>query len=218
MIQVSSGVEERDYGGDCKIGEIDATKVRGLPLRHQVVLGPALEEGLAESGAAPAELAGEGKVGAVSCVGKVAAALEAVQIEEGAVVDVVELVVLERVVLVATVLAGVDVRQRVYVVLAVSRVAVRQDVRLLLVHVALVELTHHLVECDVVLGRAHAARHRGHRAAAAAGASLQRKRNLRSEIQARGDPPVLVDPARDATRKTDRSKRAHKYRRRRTNY
>lgn len=147
---------------------------RNSPLGDQVVLSPAFQEGVTEPGAAPAELAGERVVGAVTRVGKMTTALEAVQVEEGTVVDVVELVVLKRIVLVAAVLAGVDVRQRVYVVLAVSWIAVRQDVRLLLVHVALVELTHHLVERDVVLGRARAARHRGSRGAAAASASLQR--------------------------------------------
>lgn len=80
-----------------------------------------------------------------------AIALQVVQIEKRAVVNIIELVVLERIVLVAAILAGIDVRQRVDVILAVGRIAVRQDIRFLLVHVALVELAHHLVQGDVVL-------------------------------------------------------------------
>ena len=171
--------------------------LQNSPLRHNFVLGPTFEEGLAESGAAAAELAAEGKVSAVAGIGKVAAALETVQVEERAVVDVIEFVVLEWIVFIATVLAGVDVRQRVNVILTVGRVAVRQNIRLLLVDVALVELAHHLIQRDIVLGRANAARHRGCRRTAAAGSSLQSQRNFRSEVHARCDPPILIDPARE---------------------
>lgn len=82
-----------------------------LPLRDEFVFSSTFEKGFAESGAASTELTGEGEVGAVTGVGKMPAAFEIVQIKKRAIVDVVELVVLERIVLVAAVLTSVDVRQ-----------------------------------------------------------------------------------------------------------
>lgn len=131
-----------------------------------VFLHSSFEERFAKSGAASGEFTSKGEISAMASVGKIG--IQVVEIEEGSIVDVIK-VIFKGIIFVATVLSGVKVRGAMNVILAVSWIAIGENIGFLLVNVALVKFAHHFIERNIVLGRSNAPGQRG--GGGAAGAS-----------------------------------------------
>ena len=93
--------------------------------RRRVVSAPSFHQRLSQPAAPSSEFASKCKVSTVPGVGEAAGAVEVIgEIEKRAVVDVVEVVVVDWVVLVAGVSGPVQIRQGFDVVLAIGRITV----------------------------------------------------------------------------------------------
>lgn len=87
---------------------------------RRVFFAPSFHQRFSHLGTAPSKLTGEGEVSAMASIRETGRTVEIVEVEKGAVVDVIQVTVLRRVILVTRVSSCVHVGQRVYVVLAIG--------------------------------------------------------------------------------------------------